>query len=273
DEHERRPGGPGLLRFAVINGFHVCRDRPACDWVGFRFHHAVRRQVRAAQRQAHGEYRAEAGLALDVDRAAVQLDELFRKRKPDTGAAMFPRQRGVGLIESVENVRQLFGRHSLAGVAHLDERVRAVFNQEADTNTASLRCKLEGVREQVRKDFLHLIRIGVYLALVRFGYELQCDSLGFCTRGERFDHLAHERDQVEWAGAQLHRPGFEPGQVEQLVDQLEQTVRVALHDRQVVPEAIEAFLTVQGILYGTEQQGERRAKLVRDVGKKPAPDL
>src|SRR5690554_7002234 len=58
---------------------------------------------RSAQRQAHGEYRAEARLALDVDRAAVQLDELFRKRKPDTGAAMFPRQRGVGLIESVRS--------------------------------------------------------------------------------------------------------------------------------------------------------------------------
>src|SRR6185503_20578431 len=70
---------------------------------------AVRHRLRgcSTDRQAHEERGAFAfAVALRVRRAAVQLDDAADDREPDAEAALRARDRGVGLPELLEDVRQ-----------------------------------------------------------------------------------------------------------------------------------------------------------------------
>ena len=61
--------------------------------------------------------------AADVDRAAVQADELLRQAEPDAQAAARPIERLRRLIEELEDPSELVGRQADAGVAHRQAHV------------------------------------------------------------------------------------------------------------------------------------------------------
>src|SRR5262249_37609428 len=61
--------------------------------------------VRDVGREAHGELRAVARLALHGDRAAHHLREAAREDEPQPRAAVLLRRRGVGLREGLEELR------------------------------------------------------------------------------------------------------------------------------------------------------------------------
>ena len=52
-----------------------------------------------------------------IEHAAHQLDQAPRDREPQAGAAIAPRDRGVGLRERVEDERALVGSQARTGVA------------------------------------------------------------------------------------------------------------------------------------------------------------
>ena len=98
-------------------------------------------------------------LAVGLDRAAMQLDEVMGDRQTDAEAAVFARELGVGLAEHLEDVAQEGFRDARAVVADGDLGGRLVAAQ-ADLDRPALGCELDGVGQQVPDDLLQAIGVG-----------------------------------------------------------------------------------------------------------------
>jgi len=96
-------------------------------------------------------------------------------------------------------------------------------------------------------------------------------------RGERVELLgllAHQGRQVDARVLHVHAPRVEPGQVEQVVDALEQRGGIALDHLELAPLRVaEAGARVQQLLGRPEDQRQRRAQLMADVGEQVALEL
>ena len=148
---------------------------------------------------------------------------------------MMPGGRAIGLVEPVEDVRQHLRRHARAGVgdADRDKRPRASLFRlrrgilQNHRDLPAVRREFEGVREQVRHHLLQLIRVEVEVDFRRLGPEIERDLPALRQRGKGADHPAQEGHQITRRGAEGELSGFEPGQIEQLFDQLMQPLRMA----------------------------------------------
>src|SRR5207247_8196606 len=96
----------------------------------------------------HGDRhaRADAARALDVDRAAVSLDERFDDREPEAGAA--DRAGLGGPIVRLGDARERVVRNAAAAIADLDRDHRAGAAR-AEPHLAPPRRVLHGVRDEV----------------------------------------------------------------------------------------------------------------------------
>ena len=83
--------------------------RPASQPIG--------RQMGPAERDRDGEGAARDRDALDIDRAAVQLDQLLHQREADAGAFMGAAARALDAVEALEEARELCRGNAGAGVA------------------------------------------------------------------------------------------------------------------------------------------------------------
>ena len=86
---------------------------------------------------------------------------------------------------------------------------------------------------------------------------------------EHAGQLAGVLREVDRLEARLHPPGLQAGEVEQGVDQLEQPLAVAQDhlDPLALPAADRVLLVGEGVLGRSEQQRQRGAELVADVGE------
>ena len=66
------------------------------------------------------ENRSLAKFTLYIYRTPMRKDELFGDRQPQPAAALRPRTRSVATPEAVEDVGQVFGRDTCAGILHDD---------------------------------------------------------------------------------------------------------------------------------------------------------
>src|SRR5438105_15865408 len=94
--------------------------------------------------QAKREAAALAGLAPDLDLAAEEPRVLLRDREAQAGAGTAARR--VGLVEPLEQVRQVLGRDSGALVGDLDEGAGPV---ASDSNRDAVAAVLERVADEV----------------------------------------------------------------------------------------------------------------------------
>src|ERR1044071_4462379 len=72
-----------------------------------------------------GERRPASGRALDVDRAAVQVDERLDDRKAEAGAGAAALVRRAA-VEAIEEPTRVLLRDALTGVGHGDRRLLGV---------------------------------------------------------------------------------------------------------------------------------------------------
>ena len=108
----------------------------------------------AASGQLQDEGRADTGLAFAPQPAIHQVDQPLADREAKAGAAEAARHRSVGLLERLEQPRQVFGVDADAGVAHLDEiaagraaapaQARAQLHLAASVNLTALPNRLIG---------------------------------------------------------------------------------------------------------------------------------
>ena len=203
----------------------------------------------------------------------MERRQLVRQRQPDARPER-PAGGTLGLVEPVEDVRQVGLRNPRPGVP--DDNVRvATVGADLDGDRAPAGRELERVREQVGQDRPEVPGIGPDLDGRRRRDHVDRDP---AVRGERDERLGlgiGERAQVEAPRAEGRVTGLEARHVEDLVDEVEHAPSRA--PRQ--PDRLGGLLRHRPVLARehvverAERERERRPELVADVGEEPAPGL
>src|SRR5439155_19359524 len=153
-------------------------------------------------------------LALDLDRAAVQLDQVVDDREPETQAAP-----AVGLLEGLEDVRQELRLDPLALVADGDDGL-AVDAREPQEDAAAPGGELDGVREEVPHDLLEASRLALDRLRSELGDALQPDLFRLGVGTHRVERRLGDGRQIDRPGIEDELPGRDARHVQELLDQL-----------------------------------------------------
>ena len=230
---------------------------------------AFRRQVGKTQRNADAEGGSLAELALRVDGPAVQLHQLLHQGQADTGALEAAAARTLHAMEALEEPRQLVRRNAGAGIADLQFDRAAVRREPENNLDLSIQSELEGVGEQVQDHLLPHIVIDVDALGERGAAHVESEAGLFHGGLEAGGELGRELGQVGRLIVGLDPSGFDAGEVEQGVDELEQPQAVALRGpgQLAVGGQELAFRLPQYFLEGAEHEGQGRAEFVRNIGE------
>src|SRR5262245_34516506 len=131
-----------------------------------------------AEREPDNERRAVVlAVALDDDRSAMQVHQVFDDGDTEAEAAESPLAAGVFLAKPVEDVRQEFRRDARARVADHDRGV-AVRPLHPHHHTPVVRRELDRVRQQVADDLLQAIGVAGDDAHAALDNSFDADVLG-----------------------------------------------------------------------------------------------
>jgi hypothetical protein len=86
----------------------------------------VGRQMCRAKRHGDGEFAAAAGLAFDVDRAFVKLDQLLHESEANSASLKGPALGTLDAVKALEQARQFRRRNAGSRVDHGEFRHRAI---------------------------------------------------------------------------------------------------------------------------------------------------
>src|SRR5215217_4574688 len=232
---------------------------------------AVRRlRLGVDGRQGDGEGGAMADLALDVDRAPVQVHVLERDGQPESGAAEGPGPVHVGAVEALEDVGQVLGRDALALVGDGDDHVTTT-PAHPDPDVA-LDGVLNGVLDQVGEHPVEPAGVGgdQRLALTGVHLETDVDLAAVGDRVERVDHLVEQAAEVDLDRLQVDHAGVEAADLQQVLEQVLEPLQLAFQQhggplgirRQAGPGGVD-------VVGGHAHRGQWGAQLVADVGDEP----
>ncbi len=222
-------GAPGLQRFA---------DEPAAavvvaDQQGFHPHQFVAgrggggaRVVRYGEAGGEVEGAAFPGGALDPDLSLHVLDELLGNGQAQSGAAVESCGRAVGLGESVEDMVELFCRDANARVRHGEAQgaglVRLGIVGDADGDFSAVG-KLDGVADEVHDDLPQALGVAdQFDRHIRRGGDQEFDLLFLRPERHEFGRLVQDFMEVEADLFEVDVPGFDFGEVQNVVDQIEE---------------------------------------------------
>ena len=126
--------------------------------------------------------------------------------------------------------------------------------------------ELEGVREKVEHDLLPHVAIEVHRVGERRTVDDQLQPCPLGRRPERAGQVRRDRREIGRLEHGLYPAGLDARKIEQRVDELEQTLRIAMHRLQI--GALQhAVRRPGGFLGRPEQQGQRRAELMADIAE------
>ncbi len=123
---------------------------------------------------------------------------LRTRESPQTHATVPPSGAGIHLVESIENPNQSRARNPNPTVPHLDQNsvpplVDVWFGD--DQNRPPRRCELDRVVENIEKDPLDLLAIGLQQRQVSAQSENEVDLTLFHPRSKGFDNAVQKRTQ------------------------------------------------------------------------------
>ena len=184
----------------------------------------------------HGQSQDEGGALFCVgivschNRTPMQTSQASAIAQADAGGVLFhgPRR---GLVVSVEDAFEHIVGDADARVAHFGSHGVALA-LHADGDAAALGCELQGVRKEVGQDVVVLLGVdpdGIVEVLVVHG---QLYAMLLIADLEVLYHLSDNLLHMDGLYAQAHHVAFELVEVEQLVDELEQSGGVARNDLQ-----------------------------------------
>ena len=224
--------------------------------------------ARGDQGERHGERGALAQPARDRDAPPHGFDQPLGDRQAEPGALVLAREGGVGLVELGEEVGQVLGGHADPGVSHLDPH--AVLVQEPGGEAhAALVGELDRVGEEVVQDLHEPDFVGLQGGDVRVDLRLQENLLLQRLELEVAGRGADEDLEIDGPELQRHAIGLDLGEVEDVVDQLEEVLGIP-HD---APQGV--LLLVRDLAEGAgehevaeaDDRVERGAKLVGHLGE------
>ncbi len=225
--------------------------------------------MRPGQWQGDGEGAARTGRAAHRQPTCHALDEGAGDGQAEAGAAVAPGGPRVDLAKGFEDVVELVLLDADTGVGDLEQHARTVVGIKSggDGHFAPLG-ELDGIADQVDQHLLELVGVCLQSGQVVLDPGRQCQATGFCLHLHHVDQLGNQRSGAGGVDLQLHAPGLDLRQVENVVDQAEQVLAVAVNLLRVaelaLPEHAIAVLLQDA---GEADDGvQRRAQLVAHVG-------
>ena len=197
----------------------------------------------------------------------MELDEALDEREPQ------PRARGASglpapLVETAENLLLLVRRDAEAGVGHPKLDLASVA-AGAQGDRAAGGDELHRVAQQVEENLLDAALVGLDVADVGRTVELDAQVLPEGALARELKHAGQGRVQIEASQLERHAAGIDGGEVEDVIDQVEQVVRGTDDAVRVLFLALiqRAEILVGQNLGEPDDGGERRPELIRDVGE------
>ena len=197
----------------------------------------------------------------------VQLHQRPCQVESDTRTDIHVVHRRSGLIEAFENLLHLISWNTLARV--LDKQLRLfLVVLHPDFHLSSRGRELKGVRQQVHHHLVEVLTVYPYRQAVGVVHIAQLDVLTARLHLEERVQVLHERYEVGLAHAHHHLSLLNLPQVHHLVNQMQNTLRIALNG------LIHAVAVRIGVLLDErhdrrEDQGHRGAYLMTDVHEEP----
>ena len=131
----------------------------------------------------------------------------------------------------------------------------------------ALERELEGVREQIEDDLLPHVAIDVDRLALRRAVDDERQPCSFDGGAKRARELRGQGGEVDWLVGGLHAPGFDPREIEERVDELQQTQGIAveeLHGRRIDRRPDRG---AEHVLDRREDQRQGRTEFVTDVAE------
>ena len=182
---------------------------------------------------------------------------------------MLARRRVVCLHESIEE--PVLGILRDAGARILDRNPHEFPLQgPEDGNRSPCRGELQCVSYQIDQDLFDLVPVEAYYRHVGVATGLHRHASSFSGRFEGIHHVLDELGKAVLAVCQGHLALFELGQVQQVVDQLEQTEGIRVYAGEVCLLLLlkRPHLPLQHRLHRAQGQGKGRAEFVAHVVEK-----
>ena len=195
------------------------------------------RQPFTGQRQADPQGVALAGASLDTEITIHQLHQLARDDQPQAPAMACRRKKVMTVDCGIEQCVALVRLKRTPTILHGDAQARALGRSvdRGDQQHLALVGLLEGILQQVEKGLAQTGRIaGHDLRQLRLDKADQLDLLLFGLGAEDAQTVFDQRVEIELHVIQLDLARFQLGNVENLVDQIEQFVAGAMNRLDVV---------------------------------------
>ena len=132
---------------------------------------------------------------------------------------------------------------------------------------AAMQRELEGVRQEIENDFLPHFPVDVDGSGQRLTLDQQVEPRALDRRAKRAGEVTGQAGEVHRLIRRVHTAGFDPGKVQQRVDELLEPKRIAVRELEPLPDDRRRLHIGEHLLDGREQQGQGRPELVRNVGE------
>ncbi len=166
--------------------------------------------------------------AVDAHPAAHQLGDLLAGRQAETVAAETPRERGVHLVEGLEQAGDVAFVQADAVVAHLQPHfieVIAAGEPHGDDAHMAGRAELDRIADVVDQDLADALRIAaVRTCEERRHLERELQPLRARGRGGLARDPVHHVGELELDVLQDDLAGHEPGEIQDVLDDVEQVL-------------------------------------------------
>ena len=200
----------------------------------------------------------------------MQLDQRLGQRQAEARALVALAQRVLDLAEGRERHRDVLERHADTVVGDLEHEPGVRARPGRDLDRAAGRGELDRVGEQVVQDLAQLAPVGTQLRQVVRDLGLQRDAARLRRSGRLGDAGADQLGQRDRGLLEGDLAELEPGDVHEVVDQVEQVVPGLVDVVQVLPVAGAADRTEDLVLDDLREADdgvERRAQLVAHLGE------
>lgn len=197
----------------------------------------------------------------------MEFDELFYDGEAEAETAVLARGRGIGLAETLEEIRKEFGSHSGAGVAHTQHEVVVVALQ-AHIDPPMRGREFDRVGQQVPDDLLESGAIAHHLESPRSDVGEDADFFEGGGGMNGVDGSGDDGGEIDALDGEADFAGGDAAHVEEILDELGLNAGVAFDDVEAVGEFLGGVGAFLEDLSPTEDRIERSAKLVRERGEK-----
>ena len=211
-----------------------------------------------------------ANRALDVDAAAVSLDQDLGDGEAKPRSAGFAAPSEIGSIEPIEDMLQVLRVNALAGVGDRQPGVAAVGRQR-DLDPPLPGRVFECVVQQEQQELPQPLAIALHGPVAAVGRAHQLQTVGPRQRAHVVAHRPYQDVQCHRLLAQRQPPSVGLGQRQETGDHAAQILRLADDALHKVPVFVDRLGTVaRQQLAAAADEGEGRSQLVRRVGDEAA---